>query len=171
MATEFGPTDLLYYAIADLKGWDEYLGDAQDIGGNYKRSVGVVLSGIILATGDEQPAIAVGGALDATRDGQGYLAVVFGAGIAYVDVRSARTNGTDYTISLHQFSEIDALTVRTRHNYFDGTETHPRHRGIEVAFDLAGHPVTLSAAQGHGKALTDSESINRAFILIRDSRG
>lgn len=170
MSTDFGPTDQLYYAIDDLSGWNEYLGDARDLGANYRRTVGQLMSGIILAVGEELPPVAVGGRLDFTKNGQGYLVVVFATGIAYVDVRSASTDGTDYTISLHTFSEVHALTVRTGHIYYDGVESYPRHRNMQVGFEIAGHTVVLGASGRLEQSLTDSQSIYNAFVLIRDSR-
>lgn len=170
MSDDYTPADSLYYAIADLKGWDEFITDAQDIGGNYKWAAGRFLSSLVLAVGEEAAAIAVGGELDLDGQRSGYLVVVFGTGIAYVDMRKVDGANADYTITLHTFAEVKALTVRSSHNFFDGTKSRPRHHGIQVGFTLFGESVSLGGRPG-SRELTDSASIARAFAIIRDARG
>lgn len=142
---EFKPSDRLYYAIAALRGWDEASSEARGYGGSYAVRFGRIVSSILLAADDDREPLAVSGALD--ENGNGSIAVVYERFVVVVDVVELTAQGGETTVAVHGFDAIEDVHVSTAHNYFEGTEKHPRQYGMELQIGLAGRRFTFPTEQ------------------------
>lgn len=165
---EFKASDRLYYAIAALRGWDEASSEARGYGGSYAVRFGRIVSSILLAADDDREPLAVSGALD--ENGNGSIAVVYDRFVVVVDVVELTAQGGETTVAVHGFDAIEDVHVSTAHNYFEGTEKHPRQHGMELQIGLAGQRFTFPPSKWGQSPLLQSDAVLKAYTTIRDHR-
>ncbi|WP_311243996.1 hypothetical protein [Microbacterium sp. WCS2018Hpa-23] len=172
MTDELTPNDQLFYTIKELKGWYELLELATDSfhGNNPSRHhVGRLISTILLAAGEDLEPIAISGALD--ENGTGDLTLVYPKLILRVTGNQLKKAEGTFGLSLWQLADATDLAIEARHNYFDGTHTHPRSRGIQVRFTVGSEQVTLCGTNSYYRtspALQD-EAFYAAFLALREA--
>lgn len=165
---EFGPSDLVYYGIAALKGWDEVLDDARSFPDGGAVRVGRLVSSVLLAGDEDREPVAISGALD--DEGNGNIAVVYDTFIVVVDAENVKTERASFTVNVHDLGEVERLGVATNHNYFNGTKARPRERGIQVSIEVGGHTF-LFPPRGYGQSpLLQDAAAHEAYRLVRDGR-
>lgn len=162
------PSDQLYHAIAALRGWDEVADEARSFGRAHAWRLGQLVSSVLVSAGDDRAPLAVTGALD--EHGTGNLAVIYDNFIVVGDVVELSKQTHNFAVSVHSFHAIDDIRVSTTHNYFDGTEQHARHEGIELRIGVAGQQFTFPPSRwGHSPLLRD-DAVRDAYAAIRDRR-
>lgn len=172
MTDELSPNDRLFYSIKDLRGWYEVLDLAADsFYGNSpsRHSVGRLISTILLAAGEDLEPIAISGALD--ENGTGHLALVYPKLILRVTGNQLKKAEGTFKLDLWPLTEATELTIEASHNYFDGTDTYPRSRGVQVRFTVGGEQVALSGTNSYHRtwpALQD-DAFHAAFVALRDA--
>lgn len=165
---ELKASDRLYYAIAALRGWDEASSEARGYGGSYAVRFGRIVSSILLAADDDREPVTISGALD--ENGTGNLAVVYDRFVVVVDVVELTAQGGETTVTVHGLDAIEDVQVSTTHNYFDGTEKHPRQYGMELQIGLAGRRFTFPPSKWGQSPLLQSDAVLKAYTTIRDHR-
>lgn len=161
----------LVAAVRTLEGWYYLLENAEDYGGRAPgtRVFGALLSSVLLAGGEDALPIFLTGEL--TDTGAGRLVAVYSDSIVTVSALNLENHNAIHETQLHPFADVTELTVQTKHNYFDGTETYPRHRGFAFGFKLSGSPVHLTASTWSGvrNDLTGDDAAFAAFVAIRSA--
>ena len=112
--------------------------------------------------------LAVSGALD--ENGNGSIAVVYERFVVVVDVVELTAQGGETTVAVHGFDAIEDVHVSTTHNYFEGTEKHPRQYGMELQIGLAGRRFTFPPSKWGQSPLLQSDAVLKAYTTIRDHR-
>lgn len=163
------PAHQLVAAIKTLEGYYYLLENVEDYGGRAPgtRTFGALLSSVLLAGGEDVLPIFVTGEVADT--GTGRLFAVYSDSIVTVSALNLDNHNAMHETQVHPFADVSELTVRTKHSYFDGTETYPRHHGFAFAFMLAGQPVQLSASTWSPvrNDLTGDDAAYAAFVAIR----
>lgn len=173
MSDELSSSDKLFYTIKELKGWYQILTSAQDqFYGNTptRHLVGRMMNTILLAAGEDSDPLAMSGELDAAWSG--HLTLVYPHTIIRIEAVEMDKEGGHFALRLWPLTAATELSLETHRSYFDGTETHPRYRGVKVSFVVEGNPVTLSSRQAFRDAMPalQDESIYAAFLALRDAR-
>lgn len=159
------PSDRLYFAIAALRGWDDVEARARSWGGADARRFGQLLSSILLAVGDDAEPLAVAGELN--DEWSGNLAVIYDGLIVVADVTEMKDPRGSVVLAVYGFDAISEVQVTARHNYFDGVDSHPRHKGMHLKFTLAGRAVSYPP-QGWGRSpLITDDAAMAAYAAIR----
>ncbi len=167
--TELHPDELLLRAIKSLPGWYGHLEDASDFSGRSAgaRTIGAIISSILLAAGEEEPPVAVNGRVEDT--GHGYLYVVYPDFMVTVVASRLRENNASYETRLRFFADARDLRVQTKHSYYDGTDTYPRHRGFTFSFTIDGERLELAPSHWSpaGNELVRDDAVYAAFEAVR----
>ncbi|WP_223627272.1 hypothetical protein [Microbacterium sp. EST19A] len=173
MTEDLKPSDRLFYSIKDLKGWYEVLELATDSfrGNSQSRNhAGRIITSILLAAGEDLEPIAISGGLD--DDGTGHLVLVYPNLILRIVGNQLKVAEGSFEMGLWPLADATELTIEARHNYFDGTDTYPRSRGMKVRFTVGGEQVTLGGTSAYRQtwpALQDN-AFHAAFVALRDAR-
>lgn len=163
--SEVKPSDHIYSAIRSLRGWDQALHDSEGWSGNRSRTVGELLSAVLLAGGEERLPIAIAGKLD--DDGTGSLAVLHADVVVIARAVTIMTDAAETTVSVHALREVASVDVRTRHTYYDGTDRYPRHFKIEVDVTVAGIAFTFAGLGYNSSELTSDDAVKAALGVLR----
>jgi hypothetical protein len=167
MTDDLQASDRLFFGIQALKGWDSALYEATGFGSQYAWRIGQMLSAILLAGGEDSEPIALAGTLD--DDGTGSIVVVYSERVVVVDVSTLSANGGDVTVTVHPLADVRVVSVRTKHNYFDGVERSPRHQGIAFTASIGGREVEIESNSWSNSDLQKPDAVFAAFKLLRDS--
>ncbi|WP_139327548.1 hypothetical protein [Microbacterium sp. RURRCA19A] len=159
------PSDHVYYGINSLRGWDEALGTAHGWGGNRARNVGRLLSGIIVAGGEDRTPVAMAGQLD--DNGTGNLAVLYADVIVIATAATILSDDGTTAISVHPLSAVGSLGVKALHNYYDGTKSYERHNQLEVIVTVEGTEFTFTRRGYNSSELTDDNAVKKALDTLR----
>ncbi|WP_431795653.1 hypothetical protein [Microbacterium enclense] len=158
-------SDQLYWGIASLKGWDEALGTAHGWRGPRAQSVGRLISGILVAGGEDRAPIAMTGQLD--DNGTGTLAVLYPDVIVIATAATILASNASSDISVRPLSAVTSLGVKAFHNYYDGTDRYTRHTQLEVSVTIDGDPVTFTGSGYIGNEFTDDNAVKAALDTLR----
>lgn len=161
----------LVEAVSTLEGWYYLIQEANEYGsgGPGTRTLGALLSSVILAGGEPATPILVSGEVSETQRGR--LVVVYPDSLVVVSADRLQENNASFETRLYALSDVTTLRVESRHNHFQGTEEQPRHRGFAFSFTLDGASVRL-AASSWGLArnpLTGDDATYAAFLRIREA--
>lgn len=160
------PSDHVYWGINSLKGWDEALGTAHSWGGNRARNVGRLISGILVAGGEDRMPIAMAGQLD--DDGTGDLAVLYPDVIVTATSAGILSDHARTTITVHPLSAVASLGVTAAHSYYDGISRYGRHTQLEVDITVDGTEFTFAGRSYNSSQLTDDNSVKAALDTVRE---
>lgn len=165
MTNEVKPSDHLFHGIAALDGWGSLLWGARNMPDAAASRVGMLISGILVAAGEEAMPVTISGELD--DEGTGTIWIFYPAFIVVVTAEQFR--GTDGTVKIELVAlESPRVTaVQTRHNYFDGTHRYQRSTGIAFSANIGGHDFTFTSRQYSDTPLLDAESVLSALEIVR----
>lgn len=158
-------SDRVYWGIASLRGWDEALGTAHGWRGPRAQGVGRLISGILVAGGEDRTPIAMTGQLD--DKGTGNLAVLYPDVIVIATAVTILSNEASSDISVHPLSTVKSLGVTAHHNYYDGTGRYTRHTQLEVSITVDGTLLTFAGSGYTGNEFTDDDAVKAALETLR----
>ncbi|MDF2047274.1 hypothetical protein P2P98_13995 [Microbacterium sp. Kw_RZR3] len=165
------PHEELYGAMKSLPGWHYVLESAQEFGGSGPgtRTVGALISSVLLAGGEDVVPIAVTGQADAEA-GTGTLFVFYPGIIVEATGSQLRSAEASFRTSVHPTRQARNLHVTTKHSYFSGTDAHPRTRGFGFGVTVDQQEMEFESPNwGYQRSpLTTDEAIYAAFSAIRD---
>ncbi|WZH38763.1 MAG: hypothetical protein PIR02_08830 [Microbacterium enclense] len=159
------PSDHVHYGVNSLRGWDEALGTAHGWGGNRARNAGRLLSGIIVAGGEDRTPVAMAGQLD--DNGTGNLAVLYADVIVTVTAVTILSDDATTEVTVHPLSAVDSIGVKAFHNYYDGTKSYERHNQLEVSVTVEGIEFTFTRSGYNSSELTDDNAVKKALDTLR----
>lgn len=160
--------DRIYFAIASLRGWESPLSLHQFHGPDQAFRVGRFISSVVLAGDDDREPLAVSGTAD--DNGTGSIIVVYPEFLVSAKVTNLDVNTGEFTITVHPLREAKDIRVETNHSYYNGTEKHPRYRGIEVTFTLGSEKLSLTPTQSSvfgDDTLVGSKAVHAAYAALR----
>ncbi|WP_432733122.1 hypothetical protein [Microbacterium sp. MM2322] len=159
------PADFVYSGIRSLAGWDRALTTAENAKGNRARPIGVLMSDVLLAGGEDRMPVAVAGKLDKT--GTGHLAVLYSDVMVVASARGLGSGDGSSEVTVHSLRELSKIEARSRHNYYDGTAKRPRYAELQVVVSLDRLVVSF-VDRGHDRTpLTDSSAVSAALDTLR----
>ncbi|WP_022880537.1 hypothetical protein [Microbacterium sp. B19] len=137
--------------------------------GRGARSIGALISSILLAGGEANVPLAVTGKADA-NDGSGDLLVIYPDIIVTVTASDLHANTASITTRLIPAAAATDLQVETKHSYYDGTSQFSRTRGFAFTFAVGRETFRLEASRfGYRPGpLVGEDAMYAAFRSIRD---
>ncbi|MDU0328423.1 hypothetical protein RWH43_16815 [Microbacterium sp. KSW2-21] len=164
---ELKASDYIYSGIKSLGGWGRTIESAHGRGGQRARHVGVLISDVILAGGEDTMPVAITGKLD--QAGTGHLAVLYADVIVIAHATNLVSGEASALVTVHSLRELSKVEVRSNHNYYDGTDRRQQHADPRVSVTLERLVLTF-ADRGHDRTpLTDATAVSAALDAIRAS--
>lgn len=167
---ELKPSDHVYYGIASLPGWGDLLGRAQRWGNPFAWAVGQLISGVLLAGGDDRLPVAVTGELN--DEGTGVAAILYSDVVVLARASKFTGGGSPEggtaDVSVHTLRGLRDLKVISRHNYYDGVKEHPRHSDLEVHVTVDGVGLVFARHGYDSTPLTDDDAALSALKTLRE---
>lgn len=167
IGNELQPPEHIYRGIRSLRGWDEALSDSEGSSGVSARTVGQLISAVLLAGGEYRMPVAIAGKLD--ENGTGSLAVLHTDVVVVATAVTIKADAAETTVSVHKLRDVARIQVKTRHNYYDGTDRRARHSQLEVDVTVAGIAFTFASRGYDGTPLTDDDAAKAALDTLRGS--
>lgn len=164
---ELQPPEHIYRGIRSLRGWDEALSDSEGWSGLSARTVGQLISAVLLAGGEDRMPVAIAGKLD--ENGTGSLAVLHTDVVVVATAVTIKTDAAVTAVSIHGLRDVTGVQVKTHHNYYDGTERRARHTQLAVDVTVAGIAFTFAGRGYDGTPLTDDDAAKAALDTLRGS--
>jgi hypothetical protein len=172
MTDEPSPAQRVENAIRSIDSWSRLIYEAarhtaHNTNNLVARSVGELISSVLLATDDGETILALTGDF---QDNAGWLSVVTRTGIVHAAVPSLTFADPRYTVTAYPFTSVTDLEVQAQHNHFVGTHGEPRHDWMKFKVKYSGEPVTFEQDYSARVPLRDRDAVLAAFRAIRDGR-
>lgn len=163
MPEELSVADQVYYAVAELPGWNDVADHARFQQGSDGARYGRLISTLVVAGGEEHVPLAVSGKID--DSGTGNLALVYDGYLVVATVTDFTEQAGKISVSAHGFSDIAGVQLTTKHNFFSGSSSS-RTNGFTVTIDVGSATFTFPPVHYSQNTLVSSPAAYAAYNAI-----